>query len=303
MPKGRRKRFQGRIGLGVLALILAVAIGSCDSVPESDRSATRAGSSVQRVVVVTATPRIVLTATPAPTAILTRTARPTATPAPTPTKTTIYTVQTGDNLSAIADRFGVELDALIAANGIDDPNLITVGAVLEIPRRGVSVQATRASQVTPTVQGTRTVRPPRTPRATTSAPCDSASERQYFSTMTGKLGPIDAALRGLAHLLNTGARDPQYYMSDINWRAGMALNLASLQAYSNEILKIRPPRSFQSLHRHAMDTARNWISWTKLVAEGLGAYDVRKTGEAGPFLTRGNDSWRKYTAAFDRICR
>ena len=39
----------------------------------------------------------------------------------------------GDTLGAIATRFGVTLDALVAANGIADPNQITVGQVLAIP--------------------------------------------------------------------------------------------------------------------------------------------------------------------------
>lgn len=44
-----------------------------------------------------------------------------------------YTVAPGDTLSAIAARFGVTVDALIAANGIEDPNYIRVGQVLRIP--------------------------------------------------------------------------------------------------------------------------------------------------------------------------
>lgn len=44
-----------------------------------------------------------------------------------------YTVQPGDTLGVIATRFGVELDALAAANGIADINLIDVGQVLILP--------------------------------------------------------------------------------------------------------------------------------------------------------------------------
>ena len=45
----------------------------------------------------------------------------------------VYTVAPGDTLGAIASRFGVPLDALIAANGIDDPNSIRAGQNLFIP--------------------------------------------------------------------------------------------------------------------------------------------------------------------------
>ncbi len=44
-----------------------------------------------------------------------------------------YTVQPGDILSRIAARFGVSLAALIAANGIANPDMIQVGQVLRIP--------------------------------------------------------------------------------------------------------------------------------------------------------------------------
>ena len=46
-----------------------------------------------------------------------------------------YTVRPGDTLSGIAERFGVSLDALIAANPqISDPDRIFPGEVITIPR-------------------------------------------------------------------------------------------------------------------------------------------------------------------------
>lgn len=44
-----------------------------------------------------------------------------------------YTVQQGDTLSAIAVRFGVSIDDLMAANRISDPNSIFAGQELRIP--------------------------------------------------------------------------------------------------------------------------------------------------------------------------
>ena len=44
-----------------------------------------------------------------------------------------YTVRAGDDLSSIADRFGVSAKALAEANGISDPNFITIGQVLTAP--------------------------------------------------------------------------------------------------------------------------------------------------------------------------
>lgn len=65
--------------------------------------------------------------------------RPTdATPPPTPTATptpVIYVVQSGDTLGQIAVQFGVEVDALAARNGIDDPRTLRTGVRLIIPRQ------------------------------------------------------------------------------------------------------------------------------------------------------------------------
>lgn len=46
---------------------------------------------------------------------------------------TTYTVQAGDTLSKIANQFGVTVNSLVQANNIQDPNLIQVGQVLQIP--------------------------------------------------------------------------------------------------------------------------------------------------------------------------
>lgn len=44
-----------------------------------------------------------------------------------------YTVQAGDTLANIARSYGVTLDALMQANGLTNPDLISVGVVLNIP--------------------------------------------------------------------------------------------------------------------------------------------------------------------------
>ncbi len=46
---------------------------------------------------------------------------------------TTYTVQEGDSLSAISQRFGVSVDAIMAANNISNPDLVRVGDELIIP--------------------------------------------------------------------------------------------------------------------------------------------------------------------------
>ena len=57
---------------------------------------------------------------------------PTPTLPPTPTPHT-YTVQGGDTLFSIARDLDIEPDALMAANGLTDPDKLSVGQVLTIP--------------------------------------------------------------------------------------------------------------------------------------------------------------------------
>jgi LysM repeat protein len=80
----------------------------------------------------TPTAAVQVAATPgAPgTAIPTAAVRLTPTAPPTPET---YVVQGGDTLSAIAYTYGVSLEALMAANGIADPNVLHVGQELLIP--------------------------------------------------------------------------------------------------------------------------------------------------------------------------
>lgn len=78
------------------------------------------------------------------------TATPTVTPSiatPTPV---FYTVQPGDSLSVIAQRFDVPLEELQKANNIDDPNVIRVNQRLIIPGPTPVVIATPTPTVTPT---------------------------------------------------------------------------------------------------------------------------------------------------------
>jgi len=57
---------------------------------------------------------------------------PLTTPLPSPTPFT-YSIQSGDTMSVIAEKFGVALDDLQAANPEISPNAMSVGQVLKIP--------------------------------------------------------------------------------------------------------------------------------------------------------------------------
>ncbi len=44
-----------------------------------------------------------------------------------------YTVQPGDTLTEIGRRFGTSVEALVEANDIENPDVLEVGQVLEVP--------------------------------------------------------------------------------------------------------------------------------------------------------------------------
>lgn len=114
----------------------------------------RAHPATARVVNVTP-PLLAASAAPA--------AAPTDAPPPalsaTPTLT-VYTVQSGDTLGSIAEQFDVSVEDLMAANGLTDPDVLSVGQTLVIPVGGFA-PATATAAALPT----NVVEPPR-PTAT-----------------------------------------------------------------------------------------------------------------------------------------
>ena len=77
---------------------------------------------------------------------------PTATSAPpTPlAEQTTYTVRAGDFLSAIAERYGIDVDDLVDINGIDNPNSLLVGQELTLPISAEAVATADARPPEPT---------------------------------------------------------------------------------------------------------------------------------------------------------
>ncbi len=80
-----------------------------------------------------------------------------------------YTIQRGDTLGLVAQRFGVSLANLINANSISNPNLIFVGQVLTIPGSG----------------GGGDTNPPPGPTATSPAPPPPASGGGTYTVQAG----------------------------------------------------------------------------------------------------------------------
>lgn len=95
----------------------------------------------------------------------------------------IYTVKPGDTLGMIANQYGVSVHALMNANAIDNPNIIYVGQVFQIPGCGGQMQPQNHMARRTTHLAARTARaapvvkpePPAMDDSYTVAPGDSLS--------------------------------------------------------------------------------------------------------------------------------
>jgi len=125
-------------GLVLIApLLLALLLGGCareqDVTPATGTTAEAAtrGSTPAPAATSSTPSQAGDEANPAP---LAATGLPNAGSLPEPTPPPqVYVVQAGDTLSAIAQRFGCELQALVDANNLTNPNALQVGQSLHIP--------------------------------------------------------------------------------------------------------------------------------------------------------------------------
>lgn len=81
------------------------------------------------------------------------------TPLPTPAPPTpiLHTVQSGETLGALAQRYGVTVDDIMRANDLTDPNVLSVGQQLRIPVGGFNPTPTSTPEsVVPTPLPTAT---------------------------------------------------------------------------------------------------------------------------------------------------
>jgi len=80
---------------------------------------------------------------------------PTATPAAATGEAEVYVVQAGDSLSAIADRFGVTIAAIVAANDLANPDFVFSGQRLVIPQAGAQANNAPATPAAVVSEGIR----------------------------------------------------------------------------------------------------------------------------------------------------
>jgi LysM repeat protein len=86
----------------------------------------------------TTAPTAALTAAPTATPTTAPTAAPTAVPTVAPSGETTHVVQPGENLFRISLHYGLDYQTVAAANGIINPDLISIGQTLTIPAAGTA---------------------------------------------------------------------------------------------------------------------------------------------------------------------
>ncbi len=111
-----------------------------------------------------------------------------------------YTVQEGDTLSAIAERFNTTVEAIAEANNIADPNLIYVGQVLTIPGDddGSALPPAAPSEPAPAPPPEPAPTPPPAPPAAGRTGPDSILARTRVLTYYGN--PMSALMGILGEL-------------------------------------------------------------------------------------------------------
>jgi LysM repeat protein len=131
--RGRRARgFLSRYQAIVVTAALVVAVAGCGGVPTGASLSAGTGSSAAPAASpAAASPRV--TPKPSRVTVATPTAKPVATGR---LHWTVYVIKTGDTLYAIAIRFKVSVQAILAANpGITNSNQLTIGQKILIPTR------------------------------------------------------------------------------------------------------------------------------------------------------------------------
>ena len=199
----------------------------------------------------TATPTSTKEADPTPEASPT----PAATPNATPTSLREYEVQVGDTLSAIADRFGVEVSDLIAANDIADPNVVQVGAILEIPHgKGAQTDQVHSPSSTPTLE------------------CPTPDQQAYFERIGSLMLRWYSSQTQMVTLTTLSVDNPLLLFDD-QWRLSMAGALVELDNVAIDIDALDAPSGADEVHANLRRLSPRLHAISQSLAEGLDDLD------------------------------
>ncbi len=145
----------------IVVLIINLVGGEEEPTPAADTTPT-AAVGIEPIVPPAVTPPIAVptidveptqTPVPEPTRSPTPVPEPTTTPEPTPTPPPTgpipYEVQAEDTLFTIAAQFDVSVEDILEFNGLEDPDFIFVGQILEIPTDPAQIAERRVERPAP----------------------------------------------------------------------------------------------------------------------------------------------------------
>jgi len=133
------------VATGRTVVPVASSTPTPEGTPETTPTPTVEAATPTPTTVADTTPTVAPTSTPVPTTA--PTAVPTAAPTTAPSGERTHVVQPGENLFRIALHYGMSHQALAAANGIINPDLINIGQRLTIPAEGTTPTAPTGAHV------------------------------------------------------------------------------------------------------------------------------------------------------------
>jgi len=186
----KRVLYYAILNIGISALTVWVVLNIWER-----RNPDLPVESTPQVIVVTATPGAQV---PAPVALATEPAtalpqEPTTleTPLPTPTLELVeYIVQAGDTLGTIAAQFEISVADIIYVNNLENPDVLSVGQVLDIPIGGLVIPT--ETIFPPTIVASPTPRTTATPGPSpTASPTLTGDEPQVYIDNVLGVGDLD----------------------------------------------------------------------------------------------------------------
>ena len=165
----------------------------------------------------------------------------------------------GDTLSAIAERFGVEVSDLISANDIADPNVLQVGALLRIPRgNGGQTGQVHSPSSTPTLE------------------CPTPEQLAYFERITSWLERSGSSVKQIVTLLTLMADNPLLLIDD-KWKLSWAGALVELDNVAIDVDALDAPSGADEVHANLRRITPHLHAMSHRLAEFVDDLDPRRT--------------------------
>gem|GEM_PF-2497034 len=170
------------LGIVLLSVLLYGLVTGGLSLPHLSLATGRATATLAATSTAPAATLVAEAADVTPTPAASPTGEPTRTPSPSPTPL-VHVVLAGESLGAIAQKYGVTLADLMAANGIEDANKVSAGQELKIPGAGSATPAP-----SPALATTATATPAASP---TASPVPSITPSAFEFPAPNLLTPAD----------------------------------------------------------------------------------------------------------------